>query len=60
VRVTIEPARQPQTNEMSSVAYWYQFEPQQAVRHPPVAQRQPIKKDESGKWILDPANQTPR
>ncbi|MDO8681874.1 MAG: DUF2961 domain-containing protein [Armatimonadota bacterium] len=47
-------------DEMASVAYWYQIEPHKPFGILPVEQRQPIKKELWGDWIIDPANQTPQ
>jgi len=61
IRVTIEHGHgNHQANDYASVAYWYQLEAHQPFGIVPVAQRQPIKQDAEGKWILDPANQTPQ
>ena len=49
-----------QSNEMSSVAYWYQLEPHKPFGIPPVQQRRPIKRDKDGKWLIDPTSQTPQ
>ena len=42
---------------MSSVAYWYADRPYPAVAVPPVAKRQPVLRDNQGRWLYDPANQ---
>jgi hypothetical protein len=48
------------SNEMASVAYWYQIEPHKSFGILPVAQRQPVMKEQWGKWIENPSNQTPQ
>ena len=46
-------------NEISSVAYWYADKPTQAVAVPPVTQRLPVRRDNTGKWIKDPEREWP-
>ena len=61
IRVTIEHGHaNHQSNEMSSVAYWYQLEPHKSFGILPVQQRRPIRRDADGKWITDPTSQTPQ
>ncbi|OGV49907.1 MAG: hypothetical protein A2X49_11850 [Lentisphaerae bacterium GWF2_52_8] len=60
IRVAIEHGHGNHlANEMSSTAYWYALKPARVVDPPPVAQRQPVMRDEAGNWIFDPANQCP-
>ena len=60
VKVTIEHGHGNHlANEMSSVAYWYAAEPAKAVEPPPVAQRQPVLRDNQGNWLYDVNNQVP-
>jgi hypothetical protein len=52
IKVTIEHGHGNHlANEMSSVAYWYAAEPTQTAHLPPVAQRQPVLRDNQGHWI---------
>ena len=46
-------------NEMSSVAYWYSFEPGKAKNPPPLAERRPVFRDNAGNWLYDKSNQCP-
>jgi hypothetical protein len=46
-------------NEISSVAYWYADQPAEAVRVPPVRQRLPVRRDNTGKWLKDPDREFP-
>ncbi len=46
-------------NEMSSVAYWYAAQPAPAVNVPPAQQRLPVLRENSGRWLNDPARQCP-
>ena len=46
-------------NEISSVAYWYADQPAEAVRVPPVQQRLPVRRDNTGKWLKDPDREFP-
>ena len=60
VKVTIEHGHGNHlANEMSSVAYWYAAEPTEPVEPPPVAQRQPVLRDNLGNWLYDDSNQAP-
>ena len=60
VKVTIEHGHGNHlANEMSSVAYWYAAEPTEPVEPPPVAQRQPVLRDNLGNWLYDDSNQVP-
>ncbi len=60
VKVTIEHGHGNHlANEMSSVAYWYAAEPARAVDPPPVAQRQPVLRDNQGNWLDDDSNRVP-
>ena len=58
IRVTIEHGHGNHlANEMSSVAYWYAAVPAAAVDVPPVAKRQPVRRDSLGNWLYDTAGQ---
>jgi hypothetical protein len=46
-------------NEVSSVAYWYAEKPTQAIDVPPVTQRLPVRRDNSGMWLKDPERECP-
>ena len=46
-------------NEMSSVAYWYAERPTAAIKPPPVEQRLPVLKDNTGRWLDDPKRRCP-
>jgi hypothetical protein len=60
IKVTIEHGHGNHlANEMSSTAYWYAQAPAPAVPVPPVQQRQPVLRDNRGRWITDPDNQCP-
>ena len=60
VKVTIEHGHGNHlANEMSSVAYWYAAEPAKTVDPPPVAQRQPVLRDNQGNWLYDDNNRVP-
>ncbi|MHB8994087.1 MAG: glycoside hydrolase family 172 protein [Armatimonadota bacterium] len=60
IKVTIEHGHGNHlANEMSSVAYWYQDEPQAAVEPPPVQQRLPVLRDNQGHWLHDETRQCP-
>ncbi len=60
VKVTIEHGHGNHlANEMSSVAYWYAAEPAKTVDPPPVAQRQPVLRDNQGNWLYDEDNRVP-
>lgn len=55
IKVTIEHGHGNHlANEMSSVAYWYADKPYAAKQPPPVAQRQPLLKDNRGRWLSNP------
>jgi len=59
IKVTIEHGHGNHlANEMSSVAYWYQFEPHKEFGILPVHQRKPVSQDENGKWIIDKTART--
>jgi hypothetical protein len=45
-------------NEMASVAYWYAAEPAPAVAVPPAIQRRPVLRDNMGRWLVNPEEQT--
>jgi hypothetical protein len=47
------------SSEVSSTAYWYAEQPAQVVDVPPVEHRQPVRRDNQGKWIEDPERQVP-
>ena len=60
VKVTIEHGHGNHlANEMSSVAYWYAHEPARVVDPPPVAQRQPVLRDNQGNWLYDDNSRAP-
>ena len=60
IRVTIEHGHGNHlSNEMSSVAYWYQVEPHRPFGIVSVAQRQPVLKDTSGAWQMQDAAPVP-
>ena len=60
IKVTIEHGHGNHlSNEMASVAYWYQSEPHKPFGIVPVEQRKPVKRDENGNWIMDKSAQTP-
>jgi hypothetical protein len=60
IKVTIEHGHaNHMANEMSSVGYWYADEPSPAVEVPPVAQRLPVRRDNSGQWLKDPERECP-
>ena len=60
IRVTIEHGHGNHlSNEMASVAYWYQIEPHAPFGILPVAQRKTVLKDESGAWQIEASAQTP-
>jgi hypothetical protein len=60
VKVTIEHGHGNHlANEMSSVAYWYAAAPAQAIDPPPLAQRQPVARDNQGNWLHDASSRTP-
>jgi len=46
------------SNEMSSVAYWYQSEPHKPFGIVPVQQRKPVLRGEGGKWIIEDSAKT--
>lgn len=60
VKVTIEHGHGNHlANEMASVAYWYAATPTKPLDPPPVAQRQPVLRDNQGTWLYDESNQVP-
>ena len=60
VKVTIEHGHGNHlANEMSSVAYWYAVAPAKPIDPPPVAQRQPVLRDNQGNWLYDGSKRTP-
>lgn len=60
VKVTIEHGHGNHlANEMASVAYWYAATPTKPLGPPPVAQRQPVLRDNQGTWLYDESNQVP-
>jgi hypothetical protein len=60
IKVTIEHGHGNHLgNEMSSVAYWYADRPTKTAAPPPVAQRMPVLRNNTGKWLLDKKNQYP-
>ena len=61
IRVNIEHGHGNHlSNEMSSVAYWYQTEPHKPFGIVPVQQRKPVLRDADGNWIMDESAKTPR
>jgi hypothetical protein len=59
IKVTIEHGHGNHlANEMSSVAYWYADKPCRAIDIPDVEKRMPVLRDNKGKWLYDPKNQT--
>jgi len=60
IKVTIEHGHGNHlSNEVSSVAYWYQTEPHKTFGIVPVEQRKPVRRDEDGRWITDESAKTP-
>jgi len=60
IKVTIEAGHaNSQSNEMSSVAYWYAEQPTRVADPPPAAKRRPILRDNAGNWLIDQAAQCP-
>jgi hypothetical protein len=60
IKVTIEHGHANHlANEMSSVAYWYADKPVRAIDVPPVMQRLPVLRNNTGQWIKDPAREHP-
>jgi hypothetical protein len=60
LKVTIEHGHGNHlSNEMSSVAYWYQDEPHKPFDIVPVQQRKPVLRAEDGTWIIDESAKTP-
>jgi hypothetical protein len=60
IKVTIEIGHANHlANEVSSVAYWYADQPTRVVDVPPVAQRQPVRRENSGQWLTDPQRECP-
>jgi len=60
IKVTIEHGHANHlANEMSSTAYWYADRPAQAVAVPPVHQRLPVRRDNTGQWLRDAARECP-
>jgi hypothetical protein len=60
IKVTIEHGHANHlSNEMSSVAYWYAEQPAPAVIVPPVLQRLPVRRDNTGQWLHDPERECP-
>jgi hypothetical protein len=55
IKVTVEHGHANHlANEMSSVAYWYAEQPAPAVNVPPLLQRLPVQRDNTGQWLHDP------
>jgi hypothetical protein len=46
-------------NDVASVAYWYADQPTRAADVPPVQFRQPILRDNAGKWLINPQHAFP-
>ena len=60
LKVTIEHGHGNHlSNEMSSVAYWYQDEPHKPFDIVPVQQRKPVLRAEDGTWIINESAKTP-
>jgi hypothetical protein len=60
IKVTIEHGHGNHlSNEMSSVAYWYQNEPHKPFGIVPVQQRKPVLRAEDGTWIIEESAKTP-
>ncbi len=60
IKVTIEHGHANHlANEMSSVAYWYAEKPAPAAAVPPVEQRLPVERKNTGEWLKDPARECP-
>jgi Protein of unknown function (DUF2961) len=60
IKVTIEHGHGNHlANEYSSTAYWYAEHPTAAIAVPPVAQRLPVRRDNTGAWLSDPERQCP-
>ncbi|HGJ63913.1 TPA: DUF2961 domain-containing protein [bacterium] len=60
IKVTIEHGHGNHlSNEMASVAYWYQDEPHKPFGIVPVAQRKPVLRAEDGTWIVEESSKTP-
>ncbi|MDD5727721.1 MAG: DUF2961 domain-containing protein [Victivallales bacterium] len=60
IKVTIEHVHGNHlANEMSSVAYWYAVKPAATAIPPDVAQRQPVFRNNNGKWLYDKNNPCP-
>jgi len=60
IKVTIEHGHANHlANEMSSVAYWYADKPNQVSAVPPVEQRLPLERKNTGGWLKDPARECP-
>jgi hypothetical protein len=60
IKVTIEIGHGNHLgNEISSTAYWYADKPTRAVDVPPVQQRLPVLRDNSGNWIADATRECP-
>lgn len=54
IKVTIEVGHANHlANEVSSTAYWYAQRPTQVMDVPTVAQRLPVRRDNTGKWLKD-------
>ena len=43
----------------ASTAYWYAEAPAAAIAPPPVAQRMPILRENTGRWLADPKSKCP-
>jgi hypothetical protein len=60
IKVTIEHGHANHlANEMSSTAYWYAQSPTRVVNVPPVKQRLPVRRDNTGRWLKDPERERP-
>jgi hypothetical protein len=60
IKVTIEHGHANHlANEMSSVAYWFADKPTAVADVPPVEKRLPVLRNNTGKWIKDPAREQP-
>ncbi len=59
IKVTVEHGHGNHlANEMSSVAYWYAAAPTRLAEPPPVEKRRPVRRDNQGRWLVDPETQT--
>jgi hypothetical protein len=60
IKVTIEVGHGNHlANEVSSTAYWYAEQPSPAIDVPPVEQRLPVRRDNTGRFLKDPERECP-